>query len=122
MLKVKKPTKSFFFTDNEEADKMFEKSLVVAEKFSRQIGCGVFSKTFTTKTILFCALVIDLISYLIISVYNIYLFRNDFIRSTFCVVTLGMGFQGAIKLYTFVFHRSDILKLCDLIVVFQQSV
>ena len=123
MLKVKKPTKSFFFKSNEQADEMFKKSLKITfGTFCRLIGCDIFSDKFTVHTFLFYGLVIDLISYLIISFQNIYSFRNDFIRSTFCVVTLGMGFQGAIKLYTFIFHRSDMLKYYDLTVLFQQSV
>ena len=123
MFKVRKPTKCFFFKAHEKADEMFRKSLKnTVSLFCRFIGCDIFSTKFTIHTFLFYGLFFDLISYSLISIYNIYLFRNDFIRSTFCVVTLGMGFQGAIKLYTFIFHRSDMLRLYDLIVLFQQSV
>ena len=123
MLKIRKPNKSFFFKAHEEADEMLRKSFKITVRiFCRLIGCDIFLKKFSVHTFMFYCLFFDLISYSFISIYNIYLFREDFIRSTFCVVTLGMGFQGAIKLYTFVFHRSDMLRLYDLIVIFQQSV
>ena len=123
MFKVRKPTKSFFFKAHEKADEMFRKSLKkTVAPFFRCVGWNIFSTNFTVHTFIFYGLFFDIVSYFIINFYNIYLFREDFIRSTFCVVTLGMGFQGAIKLYTFVFRRSDMLRLHDLIVIFQQSV
>ena len=123
MFKVRKPTKCFFFKAHEKADEMFGKSLEkTVTPFFQCIGWDIFSTKFTVYSLFFCAVIFDMITYLIISIYNIYLFREDFIRSTFCVVTLGMGFQGSIKLYTFVFRRPDMLQLYDLIVLFQQSV
>ena len=122
MLKVKKPTKSFFFKANEEAYEMFQKSMdSYARFFCRVIGVDVLSESFHLNFATYF-LFIDLMSFFIISFQNIYSFRNDFIRSTFCILTLGMGFQGAIKLYTFVFRRPDILQLYDLIIFFQKSV
>ena len=122
MLKIKKPSKTFFFKVDDQADEMFRKALEMTDIFTRRMGCDIFSETFTVKTFLFYALVTNMFLYFIISFYNIYIFRDDLIRSTFCVVTLGMGFQGAIKLYTFIYHRSNMLQLSELIICFQKSV
>ncbi|CAO1305632.1 unnamed protein product [Diamesa serratosioi] len=122
MFTFKKPSKSFFFKANERADEMYTKSLESSvRRYSRIIGCDIFDEAFTSNKPIFYLLFMDMISFFTISFYNIYLFRDDFIRSTFCVLTLGMGFQGAIKLYTFVFHRSDLIKVNEIVVQFQQS-
>ncbi|CAG9798549.1 unnamed protein product [Chironomus riparius] len=75
------------------------------------IGCHIFSTDFSYVNLWLLVLILDFITYLPINIYDVYLFRDDFIRDMFCLVTLGNGFQGGIKLYTFIMQRNSLLKL-----------
>jgi hypothetical protein len=98
---------------------MFRASMKNIDKVGRLIGCDIFEPNFTTKNVMFIIMMFDLITYLLISFQNIYAFREDFVRVVFCIVTLGMGFQGSGKIYTFIFQRKNLLKLGKLAEKFQ---
>lgn len=113
MFHFKKPTKESYFKNNESSLQMFQKTIETINFCGSLIGCNIHTPNYTVHCFLFYILFLDLITYLSVNFYNVYLFRNDFVLSTFCLVTLGMGFQGAIKLYVFIFHRVDMLKICS---------
>lgn len=94
---------------------MFFKIVGFVSSVGRLIGAHIFSPDYKTMSPALLIIFFDLITYLMISVQNIYMFREDFVRVVFCTVTLGMGFQGAIKLYTFIVRRPGILKLAELV-------
>ena len=75
------------------------------------IGCNILSTDFNYMKPWILILILDLITYVPINIYDVYLFRNDFIRDMFCLVTLGNGFQGGIKLYTFILQRNNLLEI-----------
>ena len=77
----------------------------------RFIGCHIFSTDFSYLNPWLLVLILDFITYVPINIYDVYLFRDDFIRDMFCLVTLGNGFQGGIKLYTFVLQRNNLLEI-----------
>lgn len=119
---IKLPSKKFYFaSDSMTSIEMCRKSLKVASFFGGFIGCDIYNPNFTRTNILFIILIIDLIFYLSISIYNIYLFRDDFVRMIFCIATLGMGFQGIAKLYAFIIRRNDVLKLSSMAESFHQN-
>ena len=112
MFRIKMPTKETYFKNNESSVKMFQKTIEAVNFCGGLIGCNIHTPNYTVHCTLFYILFLDLITYLSINFYSVYFFRNDFVLTTFCLVTLGMGFQGAIKLYVFIFHRVDMLKIC----------
>ncbi|CAG9798548.1 unnamed protein product [Chironomus riparius] len=75
------------------------------------IGCGILSTDFKFTNPLLMILLLDFVTYIPINIYDVYLFRDDFIRDMFCLVTLGNGFQGGIKLYTFIMQRDNLLEI-----------
>ncbi|CAO1360022.1 unnamed protein product [Diamesa hyperborea] len=113
MFLIKTARKEKYFKNNESSVKMFQKTIETVNYCGGLIGCNIHTPNYTVHCVLFYILLLDLVTYLSVNFYSVYIFRNDFVSSTFCVVTLGMGFQGAIKLYTFIFHRSDMLKICS---------
>lgn len=116
------PTKlTYFNSENISPVDTFKKLKEVANFFGKIIGAGILCDNFSLKTPLFCILVVNLLTYLGINFQNIYVNRKNFELLVFCVVTLGMGFQGVIKLYTFVWHRTKMLKLFDLAESFYKS-
>jgi hypothetical protein len=122
MAKVKIPSKATYFkSETVSSTEMFEKLIKAVNFIASFIGCHTMSPHFSFKNFMLIALFVDLVTYLAISFQNIYAFRDDFERQIFCVATLGMGFQGAIKLYTFVFNRENILKLAELAENFHKS-
>lgn len=124
-LKIKKfalPTKSTYFkSESLSSLEMFLKTIDFGNSVARLVGCSIFEPNFSPINFWLLVMLTDLVTYLLISIQNIYAFRDDFVRVIFVVVTLGMGFQSAIKLYTFIIQRERILKLSSLIQSFHES-
>lgn len=119
---LKLPTKfTYFKSETLSSSEMFHKIVHYINAIGRLIGCHFFSEDFTYTNPMLIILLVDLITYLLISFQNIYFFRDDFVRVVFCTVTLGMGFKGAKKLYTFIFKRNSMLKLNALAESFHKS-
>jgi hypothetical protein len=121
-MKFKLPTKSTYFkTEKLSALQIFQKMFGVGNFVGKLIGTNIIDSDFTVKNPLFALLIVDMITYLAINFQNIYAFRENFEKVVFCVVTLGMGFQGAAKLYSFIWHREKILKLKAMAESFHES-
>jgi hypothetical protein len=100
---------------------MSRKIIKATDSIGKLTGCHIFSPDFVFFHPAFIVMMIDLVTYLSVSFDNIYEFRKDFERQIFCVVTLGMGFQAIMKIYTFVVRREDVLKLLKLAEDFHES-
>lgn len=109
MLEVVK--RVFQIDETSTSIEIFNRIIHIVNKILLQIGCNLFSPDYSYISIMMFILLVNFVTYMIINIYDIYLFRDDFIRDMFCLVTLGNGFQGGIKLYTFIMHRKKILKL-----------
>lgn len=111
-MKLKLPSKSFYFNSEDlSISEIFHKSVQRHNFFSRSIGCNVLSEGYSPFNPVFAVMLIDLISYLMISFQNIYAFRDDFDRLIFCTVTLPMGFQCCAKAYAYVYRWKDVRKI-----------
>jgi hypothetical protein len=91
-----------------------------AIKICRLIGCNMLSVDFSYTNIVLLLLVLDFVTYIPINLYDVYLFRENFVRCMFCVVTFPCGIQGGIKLYVFIVHRQKILNLMSIAENFHQ--
>jgi odorant receptor len=112
MLSLNFPNKlTYFKSEKLSSVETLRKIVNVVDSVCSLIGCNIFSSENLLKNPMLIVLLVDLVVYLSVSFQNIYAFRDDFVRDIFCVVTLGMGFQGAIKLYTFIWHQEKILDL-----------
>jgi odorant receptor len=100
---------------------MFNKIKDAISYVASFVGCHSVTPDYKIFNPIFCLLVIDLVTYLAISFENIYAFSEDFERQVFCVVTLGMGFQGTMQIYTFVFDKKRISELFKQAEAFHKS-
>jgi odorant receptor len=104
------------------SEEMFNIYLQFMNKTLRFVGVHINSRDFSYFNTVLILIFIDLITYLPINFYNIYMNRDDFIREMFCVVTIANGFEGAVKLYSFIGDRMKILRLTDMCVEFHSKV
>jgi hypothetical protein len=86
----RKIPKTIFYSEKMNLSQMIDKSMNLAENIPKIIGINVFDENHNYFNLLFVILLLDIVSYLGISFYDIYLFREDLVRVTFCIVTLGM--------------------------------
>lgn len=114
MVKFRVPTKSSYFASESLSSLEMFKIIIKRINFiANIIGCDIFSDDFSVLKFHFLSSVGNLFGFYALSFYDIYLFRTDLVRLCFCLVTVGLGFQGLNKLYTFLVHRPQILNLCD---------
>lgn len=104
-------SKLFKISESSTNHEIFKQTVDFLNFVSSFIGCNVLSSNFKLANLWILILVLDFITYMPINIYDLYLFHNDFIRCMFCVVTLGNGFQGGIKLYTFIMKRKNIQRI-----------
>ena len=65
---------------------------IVIKKYNalgRLFGINIFQDNFTPFNVLFMLLVFDNCSYVIININSMIVFKDDFIKMIFCLVTLG---------------------------------
>jgi hypothetical protein len=118
----KLPTKTFYFKSGRVTSlEMSQKIVNFVNSSTKFIGCNFASPGYTMIQPLFIITFLQLVAYMIISVQNIHMFRDNFERQMFCISTLGMGFQGFSKLYVFIYRREGVLKLFDLAEDFQKG-
>ncbi|XP_070497151.1 odorant receptor 67d-like [Chironomus tepperi] len=104
-------SKLFKISEQSSNREIFGNAVEFIDRISGMIGCGLLSADFKYVNILLLILILDFVTYIPINIYDVYLFRDDFIRDMFCLVTLGNGFQGGMKLYTFIMQRKNLLKI-----------
>jgi hypothetical protein len=100
---------------------MFQKAVKIADIIGRPIGSNIFGSNFNSFNFFYVLIMIDLVVYFSVSFENIYAFRDDFVRQIYCVATLGMGFQGWVKLLTFIGNREKLLEIASMTENFHQS-
>jgi hypothetical protein len=112
MKKLKIPTKSTYFTSDTIAHtQMFEELMQFAMKSAKVVGGHIFDPNFVALNPAFIFAILLQTLTTIITIYDIYLFRDNLVRCAFCLLTLSAAVQGYAKMYTFVFLRYEILDL-----------
>jgi hypothetical protein len=111
----KLPTKEFYFKSTKLSSlEMLKKVYFLINNIAGLFGSDIFSETYSPTNPVMVLCYFDLIAYHVISIQNIYAFRDDFARDIFCVVTLGMGFQMTVKMYTLIWHREKTVELKEI--------
>jgi hypothetical protein len=82
--------KKYFFPENATLSQMFDENFKLVKNGQKVLGMNVFDENHNYFNFLFVVLICDIVTYMGINFYDIYLFRNDMVRDTFCLVTLGM--------------------------------
>jgi hypothetical protein len=123
--KIKLPSKSFYFRkSNVSTKEMSEKLFWIPNELAKPIGCNIFSEDFNWKTLLFAHLVFILVSFTIFHLYSLYVFRNEFPRFMFVLITMNIILQSFGKFHAFLIKRPDIMKtvyLCKEFLIFAEN-
>jgi len=104
-------SKLFKVTEPSTTHEMYNKIVYFLNWSFGFIGCNIISADFKFTKPWILILIFDFFTYVPINIYDVYLFRDDFIRDMFCLVTLGNGFQGGIKLYTFIINNKNLVTI-----------
>jgi hypothetical protein len=112
MVKLKIPTKETYFgSEPLSLLEMFKNMVEKVNWVGKLIGCNIYSKNFSPRTIPFFLLNLTLFGYMALNFYSLYLYRYNLERFFFCLVTLAATMLGPPMIYTFVIHRSEHLDL-----------
>lgn len=123
------------FPDNSKSSSLDVYNSVIQKRnhIAKFVGVSVFSTDYTPLNVAFVFLMVDLCSYIPINIYSVILFKDDFVKMIFCLVTLGLyllrinkaltyficitgfGFQGFAKIYLLLVNRKDVFKINDTI-------
>jgi hypothetical protein len=88
--KFGKIRKTYFYSEKLTLVKMFENVLGFVKFVFGFVGINIFDENHKYANFLFISTVSTLTSYYFVTFYDIYLFRKDFVRVAFCMVTLGI--------------------------------
>lgn len=75
---------------------MYLQNLSQTRKFLSCIGLDVYQKNYKINSILIIV-VLDIIVYIIANGYSAYIFRKDFDKFMFCLMTWSLGFMVCSK-------------------------
>lgn len=121
-MKLNLPTKmSYFKSDTLTSIEMSHKLIENVNFVGAFIGTNIFSPNLSFKNPVLILIISNIITYHLISFENMHAFKDDFLRLMFVILTLPMGSQCSVKLYTFVIKRERILKLLSLAEGLHQS-
>lgn len=93
MLRLFKFNKATYFEESMSSAEMFVSVLNLINSSLRPIGANIFSPGWTIHNIWAYLTVLNLCVYIIINMWNIFMFSDDLIKLFFCMVTTGGGFQ-----------------------------
>lgn len=83
--------KTIFFPKGMKNEEMFQNLFYTVNFLAGKLGSNIFLKeNFTPRNFLYFLCIVKITMYISFNFYDIYLFRDDISRATFCVVTLGM--------------------------------
>lgn len=79
-------------------------------KVASLIGFNIMSPNFKMNLMSFIV-IFDIITYMIINIYDVKLFWGDLVRVCFCLVTWSFGYMGSIRIITFVKKNQELNKI-----------
>jgi hypothetical protein len=114
MVKLEIPTKSTYFASDKFSPlEMFKNIMNQTNFILSLVGIDVFTLNYTTFKWQFILCFGNCFVFVLLSFYNIFIFRTDLVRVCFILVTLGISLQGLSKVRTYVFLRYKIIDLKD---------
>jgi hypothetical protein len=119
---LKVPTKAFYFSSDvithlQMYQELTQKTMLVA-KF---IGVNIFDSNYKVLNARFVTGFALFFFSTIINIYDIYLFRNDLVRSMFCMITLCSSVQCVTKYYSFLIKMGNCRELKNRAEKFHQN-
>lgn len=114
MVQFKIPTKETYFnSDCVSTVEILKKHLGRINAMGWLIGCDILTESFSVNSIRFYVAFGNMIYFLLLNFYSLYLYQKDLVSFFFLLVTLAGGIQGAIRFHTFIFYRANIRDLAS---------
>lgn len=87
-------------------------------KRGKLLGVDLFDESYKPLNFITFIVILDIITYAMVTVYCVFEFIEDLEKLVFCLVTFGFGVQGIAKLQTFWIGRKNMLILKDTMFAF----
>ncbi|KAL9704981.1 hypothetical protein quinque_008499 [Culex quinquefasciatus] len=111
---VKKLSKKKVFQHtNMEPSEFYTSMLVIPNKIAAIVGLDVFSKDYKTVSANLMGLISIYVLFAYVSVCTVVEVRHDVNDLIYCLVTVGIGLQGVMKIFTFLRYRKDLVWIQD---------
>jgi hypothetical protein len=108
------PTKSTYFKSEKLSPlEMFKQNVDRASYVGGFVGCDVLTPSYSPTNWRFLVCFGNCLAFIFLSFYEIYIFREDLVRCLFCLISLGISFQGVMKVKAFVFSRQTLWKIIE---------
>jgi hypothetical protein len=85
--------RKFNFNKNDDSVVLAVQTFELINKYLKNVGMHVFADNFSLSNVPFYLANCDLFTYLAINFYSVYMVWGDLLAVSFCLVTLGYGFQ-----------------------------
>lgn len=126
MSKIKKyfrapSKKDYFSSDAINSVQMHEELLEHYQKIAVIIGADIFHTFHKKINIKIAMTVFYLTITFILNIYDVYLFRKDFVRDVFCILTLSGEIQSYAKIYVFFILKENCIELNNQVKRFHQT-
>ncbi|XP_039432284.1 uncharacterized protein LOC120414992 [Culex pipiens pallens] len=96
-----------------EPAEFYTSMLVIPNKIAAIVGLDVFSKDYKTVSANLMGLISIYVLFAYVSVCTVVEVRHDVNDLIYCLVTVGIGLQGVMKIYTFLRYRKDLVWIQD---------
>lgn len=113
--KIEKATKLFYLkTEIATIEEMSARLFWIPNSLVIWMGCNIFSKDFTTKSIKFFISMMLMLVTPIALLNSLFYYRGDMQSILFIFLCFGTFFQVSGKLYAFIIRRPDLMKSVEL--------
>uniref|UniRef100_A0A1S4JE29 Odorant receptor n=2 Tax=Culex quinquefasciatus TaxID=7176 RepID=A0A1S4JE29_CULQU len=96
-----------------EPSEFYTSMLVIPNKIAAIVGLDVFSKDYKTVSANLMGLISIYVLFAYVSVCTVVEVRHDVNDLIYCLVTVGIGLQGVMKIFTFLRYRKDLVWIQD---------
>jgi hypothetical protein len=115
------PTKQFYFEPNYTSDQMFSEMMNFLNYFAKVLGSDTFSVDFTRTNFVFIFLLLYFILMVVEHAYWLHINRNDTMEIMLLLISLPHIPQGAIRVYSFIIRRNNLLDVFGRMKEFHQK-
>jgi hypothetical protein len=115
------PKKEFYFASQLTSDQMFSQMMDFLNHFAKVLGCDTFSVNYTPINLGFICVILLFILVSVEHVYWLYINRNDTMEIMLLLISLSHIPQGAIRIYSFIIRRENLLDVFGQMKEFHQK-
>jgi hypothetical protein len=115
------PNKEFYFASKLTSDQMFSEMMDFLNYFAKVLGSDAFSVNYTPINLGFICVILLFVLVSVEHVYWLYINRNDTMEIMLLLISLSHIPQGAIRVYSFIIRRDNLLDVFGRMKEFHQK-